>query len=673
MSAGAPYLKPIVLVPVCPRLGTDGDTGSTVPNPIPRGLYEASHGTDASTRKVAAVPPLAYFCIRILIDYPDQVHSLGSHRIRCQPQVLNALSPPTFSDINTPARCLCKLDPRLWSVIAQVYSDLPKGLRNYNIPLGDRHLPLLQTIPSTPSFSIITVLNLARYVSDETSHALKSLHGLCALDISQTSISHLGIRHFAPTITSDPSDIRYGTRGLRILRLSNCPKITNKVISAVSNFQLLAVLGPYRLQPCCQTTHAEADLRGTNCDHDLNLGVFQRGTKSQRSLFQCSLQDTLRQLRDSDSSNTLFSHPDPFMIHINTEFHPRWPERPDKQPVPATLARERFCLRDNPKYTQYSAPGIPDPERELREWIRSRLGDAGNEARISEIADFVAGRWEYDPEEPEYDSYPGFPDEGDDSIDSWGEEDNSTESGVRFCGYRVGEDLVETVSEMVEEKQEEHEAALRFYGQDPKTPKAVICHCEELRSANTSPAETMPANRYLMLVRSPPPWDSVYGPDATPPQKIRLVTKPSLSNSPNLNLDRSSLRARKSTQEMFGMIARRRGLPIPTTPSSPASAPPISTNPFRKVSRDGSARGGLKGLHHRRGDPAQGGNSDCVSDSRTPKRTRPISEFPVPPRPTPAAKSQSQRAKSSGGSGMIPKKSGKLKQSTLLGAFGKRT
>ena len=243
MSAGDPHTKPIVLVPVRHRLATDGNTRSTAPASIPRGLYENGHSVDASAREVAGVPPLAYFCLRILIDYPDQLHSLGSHRIRCQPQVLRALSPSTFSDVGAPAHCLCKLDPRLWSVITQVYTDLPKGLQNYHIPLGDRHLPLLQAIPSTPSFALITVLNLARCVSDETSHALKTLHGLCALDISQTSITHLGIRHFAPTITSEPSDARYGTRGLRILRLCDCLEITDQVISAVSNFQLLATLG----------------------------------------------------------------------------------------------------------------------------------------------------------------------------------------------------------------------------------------------------------------------------------------------------------------------------------------------------------------------------------------------------------------------------------------------
>jgi len=247
MSPSVSHPKPIVLVPIRARQAADETSRSRIPNSIPLGLYESGHGAGASIRACPepSIPPLAYFCIRTLLNYADQVHGFGSHRIRCQPRVLRALSPPTFDDLDAPIRCLCKLDPRLWSIIAQVYSDLPKGLQNYYIPLSDRYLPLLQAIPSTPSFVLITVLNLAGSVSDETSHALKSLHGLCALDISQTSISHLGIRHFAPTITTKPSDPRLGTRGLRILRLCNCPKITNQVIDAVSNFPLLAILGSH--------------------------------------------------------------------------------------------------------------------------------------------------------------------------------------------------------------------------------------------------------------------------------------------------------------------------------------------------------------------------------------------------------------------------------------------
>lgn len=236
--------KPIVLAPIRARQAADSDSASRIPTTISLGLYESAHGANAPARE-GLVPPLAYFCIRTLFGYADQVHILGSRRIRCQPEVLCALSPSTFGHSNTTTRCLCKLDPRLWSIIVQVYSGLPEGLRNYYIPLADRHLPLLQAIPSTPSFALITVLNLARCLSDDTSHVLKPLHGLCALDISDSHISHLGIRHFAPTVTAKQPESHYGTRGLRILRLNQCRNITDKVIGAVSNFPLLSVLGSY--------------------------------------------------------------------------------------------------------------------------------------------------------------------------------------------------------------------------------------------------------------------------------------------------------------------------------------------------------------------------------------------------------------------------------------------
>jgi hypothetical protein len=246
MSASGLNLKPIVLSPVRPRQAADTSSAYRIPSRIPVGLYESVHGTRASTQLKGPIPPLAYFCIRTLINYPDQVYPIGSRRIKCQPEVLSALSPSTFIGINTIIDCLCKLDPRIWSILAQVYFDLPHGLQDYYIPLGDKHLPLLQAIPPTPSFALITVLNLAGRVSDEESHALKFLHGLCALDISDTSISHLGIRHFAPAVTTEQSDQLYGTRGLRILRLNNCWKITNQVIDALTSFPLLAILGSYR-------------------------------------------------------------------------------------------------------------------------------------------------------------------------------------------------------------------------------------------------------------------------------------------------------------------------------------------------------------------------------------------------------------------------------------------
>jgi len=315
-------------------------------------------------------------------------------------------------------------------------------------------------------------------------------------------------------------------------------------------------------------------------------------------------------------------------------------------------------------------------EQELRKWISSILGSASNETRISEITDFVMQRWEYGPERLESDggyvSDSGLPLEEDDSIDSW-DEDSSTVSCPQFCGYEVDEGLTKEVWEMVEDAWDEHESAMRFYGLDSRASKTVICHCKTLQGTTTSPAETMRMDRYLMLVRDPPRWDSVYGPDAPPPRRVRLATAPSLSDSSNLNPNRSSVRAKQSTQELLGMINRRKSLPITATSPSLVSTPTISRNPFRKDFTIGSARGGFKSLHRGPGDSTQGGNSDSVPDGPTPKRMKTISQLPIPSRPTPpGATLQSQKAKSSGGPEIVSKKPGKLKQTTLSGAFGKR-
>ena len=319
-------------------------------------------------------------------------------------------------------------------------------------------------------------------------------------------------------------------------------------------------------------------------------------------------------------------------------------------------------------------------ERDLRQWIRSILADAANESRISEIADFVVQRWEFHPERTEsderYDSDSAFLWEGNDSIDSCDEE-SSAESGIEFCGYKVDEDLVESVWELVDEALKEHESAIRFYGLGSRTPKAVFCHCRELRGLATSLAETLPIDKHHMLVRDPPPWDSLYGPDVLPLRRIGVETreKPSLSEFSHLNPDRSSARAKKSMQVMLSMVAQRSLPAIPTIPSH-SFTPAVSKNPFRKDSTRGLTHGGLKDPHRRHGDLVRGENSDCVPDGSAPKRMKSISQIPIPPRPTPPTMTQSARMKNSkdGASGIVvSKKPRNLKQTTLLEMFGKRT
>ena len=318
-----------------------------------------------------------------------------------------------------------------------------------------------------------------------------------------------------------------------------------------------------------------------------------------------------------------------------------------------------------------------EAERGLRKWISSMLDDAGNETRISEITSFVMQRWEYNPTGPESDGGCDsdflFPPEEEDPIDSW-DEGSSTTSRLYFCGYEVNEDLEDRVSRMVENAREEHESAVRFYGLDSRAPKTAICHCKILRCTTTSPAETMPTDRYLMLIRDPPRWDSVYGPNAPPPRRVKLTTKPSLSNSSNLTRDRSSVRAKKSTQEMLDMIIQRKDLPTAPTSLPHDSTPTVGRNPFRKDPNSDSAHRRLKNLHRGLGDSIRGGNPDSVPYGPPPKRMKSISQTPVPPQPTPHdATSHSQRMKHGAGPGMTPKEAGRLKQTTLLGMFGKRT
>lgn len=260
-------------------------------------------------------------------------------------------------------------------------------------------------------------------------------------------------------------------------------------------------------------------------------------------------------------------------------------------------------------------------ERELREWIRLILGDAATETRVSEIAEFVVQRWEHNPKFSESvggrnsDSSPRQ--EDDDPIDSWDE--GSSVGSRNFCGYELDEDLVGAVWKLVDEAWNERESAIRFYGLNSLTSKMDTCHCKKLRGTGISLAETMPADRHHMLVRDPPPWDSVYAPNIPPPRKIKLRAKPSLSDSSHFNPNRSNARSTKSRQEIWGMITQR-SLPSVTTLPFLPSAPTSSVNPFLK-----RPNVGLTHEESKYQGFVQDGNSDSISESLNPKRMKYIS------------------------------------------------
>ncbi|EIN07380.1 hypothetical protein PUNSTDRAFT_136063 [Punctularia strigosozonata HHB-11173 SS5] len=307
--------KPIILWRANAETATDDACTtiikSTLPPVPPRGDYESS----IPVARTNAVPSLTYYVIKQLVDYPDQVNCLGSRRLLAggrSSATYNALRAliPGF-DPEQPDRTfdLRQVDPRLWAVLTQVYSDLPAYLRTYEIPLSDPHIPLLQTIPATPDYTAITVLELpgCKELADDTIANLKALHALCALDASSTQLSAYGIMSLAGTLVADAGfsiSPGRGPWGLRVLLLRKCKRMDHTVYSYLNSFPLLAVV----------------DLRGTSCSGRRSLlpDLFQTCTDQ----VLCSLCSPFSIL-DHLSSPALFPHPNPHILHVNSLHHRR--------------------------------------------------------------------------------------------------------------------------------------------------------------------------------------------------------------------------------------------------------------------------------------------------------------------------------------------------------------
>ncbi|KAI0306587.1 hypothetical protein B0F90DRAFT_1814455 [Multifurca ochricompacta] len=140
------------------------------------------------------VPPLSYFCIKRLVEATEQIHRYGPPRpyrspaSPNDPDILRALIPY----INRQGHFdLSKVDPRLWAVVVQVYTDLPNNLRTYRTALSDKYIDSLQRIPATEHFSLLTVLELpgCYHLDDNTIIHLSTLRTLCALDVSCSALS----------------------------------------------------------------------------------------------------------------------------------------------------------------------------------------------------------------------------------------------------------------------------------------------------------------------------------------------------------------------------------------------------------------------------------------------------------------------------------------------------
>ncbi|KAH9966656.1 hypothetical protein BC827DRAFT_1124933, partial [Russula dissimulans] len=209
-------------------------------------------GSDPEPESLPRIPPLPYFCIKCLVKNPELVYQYGFPRpyrapvSHSDPDVLRPLIPRSRSGHFN----LTKVDPRLWAIILQIYSDLPHGLRTYRTALSDKYIPLLQRVPATEHFSLLTVLELSRcsHLNDDTIVHLKGLHTLCVLDVNRTTLSAQGIRRLSGTLMCVEDDIdgtnqRRGPWQLRILTLYNCKRVTNAIYQYLESFTLLTAVG----------------------------------------------------------------------------------------------------------------------------------------------------------------------------------------------------------------------------------------------------------------------------------------------------------------------------------------------------------------------------------------------------------------------------------------------
>ena len=141
---------------------------------------------------------------------------------------------------------LLTVHPGLWATLVQVYKDSPDVLSTYPCRLSDPYVPLLAQIPSTPEFSLLTVLDLSRntQLTDDNILSLKILHNLTALDVSYCqTITSRAILALSRTLTFNELGEKRGPWTLRILRMAGCGKVDGKIFECLLNFPLLCVVG----------------------------------------------------------------------------------------------------------------------------------------------------------------------------------------------------------------------------------------------------------------------------------------------------------------------------------------------------------------------------------------------------------------------------------------------
>ena len=197
-------------------------------------------------KTLKCLPRLTSFCIRVLCEYPEQVHQLGSIRLHYEDGGKGGVLRSLLAGWKTPCFSLLNVDPRLWATIIQTYRNPPDILASFPCRLADPYVPLLNQIPSSPDFTLITVLSLQNScnITDFNILSLKVLHNLTALDLTGCSgLSTRSIEVLSRTLVFNENGERRGPWALRILRMNSCYKVDRKIFKSLRAFPLLSVIG----------------------------------------------------------------------------------------------------------------------------------------------------------------------------------------------------------------------------------------------------------------------------------------------------------------------------------------------------------------------------------------------------------------------------------------------
>ncbi|OCH95552.1 hypothetical protein OBBRIDRAFT_745256 [Obba rivulosa] len=557
--------KPILLWWRRPELTSDDACTHiikyTLPTPPAPAPYETAPLQDMS--QLRYVPSLAYFCIQKLLPYPDQMHVIGSTRLDYRPSdspgafdLLRALI-PSYGGANSMPLDLSQVDPRLWALLVQLYRGLPETFRTYTLPLSDRHLPLLQQIPQTPDFALITVVELpgCHELNDESIVELRALHSLSALDASTTMLTAWGLRNFSKTLafteneeqeSASPARARTGPWGLRILRLRNCFYMKNEgLLETLAKFPLLSAV----------------DLRG--CPVYLrDTGPFCPAEHA-RLYHPVPLTESLYQLSHLSPSD-LFSHQNPYVIYINDLHHHQDPVRT------AARANARAMASASVWNSCTGRPSVPSLS------LGRPLQDGGNGCSSCEEALFYGYNSEccHNGEEDE-----DF--ENEDEGEVYGQVAGYDRGDDRYQEppYRNEDENVLAVAAGEASASSRHLAAQRFYCTHP-TPSGRSTH------TSTTPVAHAPIfiPDPLMLYRAPPPWSHLDRSSLENERRKykRRRTEASVLDTEVQKVDRArlSMRAVDSVKAMVGMVQRRATQGANLSQSQASLSGPVSVNPF---------------------------------------------------------------------------------------------